>query len=309
MSVENRLRLIQFRAGYNLVVHAAIELGHFAKHGLEIEVKYTPGSSYLSEALRNGNFEIGHTAADDVIADVESQGAKSEGGSDLFLFMGLHSGLLSLVGAPGIRDIKSLGGKQIAVDARTSGFVLLLEKALRSNGLRPNDYALVEVGGWESRYRALLEGKSAATLLTPPYIGSALVAGCHLLARGDEMMPVYQATCGTASRRWAERNGETLVSYIRAYVEATQWCFDPRNRKTCLELLAKHNDIRGAAAEQTLDALIDPKYGLYPKATLNLPGIAAALELRAEMGYLVRPLPRVEKYVDLSYHRSAVGST
>lgn len=308
MSALTRLRLIQFRAGYNLVVHAATELGHFAKHRLEIEMTYTPGSSYLSKALRTGKFEIGHTAADDVIADVESHGAKSEGGSDLFLFMGLHSGLLSLVGAPEIRDIKSLRGKQIAVDARTSGFVFILEKALRSNGLGPNDYALVEVGGWESRYRALLEEKSAATLLTPPYIGSALEAGCHLLARGEEMMAVYQATCGAASRRWAERNGETLVSYIRAYVDATLWCFDPKNRKSCLELLAKHNDIRGAAAEQTLDALIDPEYGLYPKAALNLPGIATALELRAEMGYLARPLPPVEKYVDLSYYRKAVGS-
>ncbi|MBI2361010.1 MAG: hypothetical protein HYV04_19250, partial [Deltaproteobacteria bacterium] len=65
----------------------------------------------------------------------------------------------------------------------------------------------------------------------------------------------------------------------------------------------------GAAAAQALDALLDPEYGLYPKAELNLPGIAAALELRAEMGYLGRPLPPVEKYVDLSYYRRAIGST
>lgn len=303
MASATRLRLIQFRAGYNVVVHAALEHGLFVRHGLEVDMAYTPGSSYLTGALRAGEFDIGHTAADDVIADVEGHP-----GSDLFLFMGLHSGLLSLVGAPQIPDIQSLRAKTLAVDARTSGFVLILEKALRARGLKPQDYQLVEVGGWESRYRALVEGRYAATLLTPPYIGQALGAGCHLLARGDAMIPVYQGTCGAASRAWAKQNSETLVRYIRAYVEATRWCFERRNRKACAELLAKHNEIAGAVAAETLDALLDPDYGLYPGAELNLPGIAAALELRAAMGYLSRPLPAVEKYVDLSYYRRAVGS-
>jgi hypothetical protein len=30
------------------------------------------------------------------------------------------------------------------------------------------------------------------------------------------------------------------------------------------------------------------------------------LELRAEMGFIGRPLPPVDKYVDLSYYREAV---
>jgi hypothetical protein len=30
--------------------------------------------------------------------------------------------------------------------------------------------------------------------------------------------------------------------------------------------------------------------------------------LRAEMDYLSRPLPSVEKYVDISYYRRAIGS-
>lgn len=303
MASLSRIRLIQFHAGYNLVVHAAVEQGLFTKHGLDIEVSYTPGSAYLTEALRTGEFHVGHTAADDIVADVESH----PGASDLFLFMGLHSGLMSLVSAPEIGDLASLRGKEIAVDARTSGFVFILEKALRGVGLTENDYRLVEVGGWESRYRSLAQGKCSATLLTQPFIGQAIAAGCHVLARGDQIIPVYQGTCGAASRRWASQNAETLVGYIRAYLEATRWCFDPRNREACLKLLVKHNGLTGLAAAQTLGALIDPDYGLFPKADLNLPGVAAVLELRAEMGYLRRPLPPVEKYVDLSYYRRAMS--
>lgn len=301
------LRLIQFRAGYNLPIHVAVEKGHFARHGLKVEVAYTPGSIYLMNALQAGEFEIGHAAADDLVADIEGQTGIPTQISDLFLFMGIYSGLISLVGSPEHRDIHSLKGKALAVDAKTSGFVLVLEKKLRSMGFSPEDYQLVEVGGWESRYRALLEGKFAATLLTPPYTGEALKAGCHLLARADELIPVYQATCGIARRSWAQENAGALTGYIRAYVEATRWCFDPKNRKDCLDLLMKHNGIEQSSAEDTLDALLDPKNGLHPKAELNLAGITAVAELRAEMGHLMRPVPPPEKYVDFSYYRRAIG--
>ena len=38
-----KLRLIQFRAGYNLPVHVGREKGIFDRHGLDIEITYTPG--------------------------------------------------------------------------------------------------------------------------------------------------------------------------------------------------------------------------------------------------------------------------
>jgi hypothetical protein len=80
----------------------------------------------------------------------------------------------------------------------------------------------------------------------------------------------------------------------------------PKNRSQSIKLLVKHNGMKSQAAEQTLDALLDPDYGIYAEAGLNLPGVEAVLELRAEMGFLNRPLPSVEKYVDLSYYGRAV---
>ena len=126
------------------------------------------------------------------------------------------------------------------------------------------------------------------------------------LKRMDAISDI-QGTCGATSRHLAEQHPERLSRYIRAYVEATQWCLDRRNRRSCLDILARHNEIDGPAAEHTLDTLLDPEHGLYPKATINLPGVAAALDLRGELGYLARPVPPVEKYVDLSYYRKALS--
>jgi len=228
------LRLIQFRAGYNLPVHVAVEMGHFARAGLQVDVTYTPGSQPLLAGLKAGQFEIGYAAADDLVAEVERPRGRDVHEPDLFLFMGLYSGLMSLVGAPHTRDIHALRGQALAVDAPTSGFVFVLHKMLQVRGLAPEEYHVVAVGGWERRLHALVTGHCAATLLTPPYVGEALEAGCHLLARADELLPVYQATCGIARRRWARANADLLVRYIRAYVEATRWCFDPQHRHVCL---------------------------------------------------------------------------
>lgn len=302
MSSTETLKLIQFRAAYNLPVHAGIEAGIFARHALTVETAYTPGSLYITRVLKDGEFDIGHTSADDIIADVESDES-----SDLFLFMGLHSGLFSLVGSADCATIDSLLGKSIGVDASTSGFALVLEKMLHSKGFSREDYRLPEIGGWERRYLALLDGKVSATLLTEPYVKNALAAGCHLLAKDGEMIPVYQGTCGAASRRWAQQHADCLIRYIRAYVQATQWCFELQNRRFCLDILSRHNGIDGAAAEKTLDALLNGEHGLYRQAALNTSGVAAALDLRGEMGYLARPAPPVEKYLDLSYYRRALA--
>jgi ABC-type nitrate/sulfonate/bicarbonate transport system substrate-binding protein len=299
------LRLLQFRAAYNLPVHVARERGIFARHGLEVEFAYTPGSLYLMDALAAGRFEIGHAAADDLVARVEAK----DRASDLFLFMGIYRGLISLVGSPRHASLESLRGQRLAVDAGESGFVLLLVRKLRALGFPPGDYELVEVGGWEKRYAALREGKFAATLLTPPFVAEALESGCHLLLRPGDLAPVYQATCGIASRRWAKENEEALIGYIRAYVEATRWCFDPTARAACVELLAEHTGIGRASAEKALAEILDPNGGIDPDAALSLEGVAAVLELRAELGYLAPPLPPPEKYVDLSYYRRALGET
>ena len=165
MAKLTTLGLIQFRAGYNLPVHAGRERGIFERHGLEIEITYTGGSLYLCDALRKAEFEIGHTAADDIVADVEDFGG---GPSGLFIFMGLHSGLVGIVGAPGIKTIESLRGKELAVDARASGFVFIFEKLLRSSGLGPDDYRFVEIGGGGPGHHPLFEGKVVGPARFPP---------------------------------------------------------------------------------------------------------------------------------------------
>ena len=64
-------------------------------------------------------------------------------------------------------------------------------------------------------------------------------------------------------------------------------------------------DLDEAGREKTLTALLDRENGLYPRAQLNVPGLAAVLALRADTGRLARPLPPVDRCLDLSYYEKA----
>ena len=170
---------------------------------------------------------------------------------------------------------------------RRAALSLVLERMLHARGFDVDDYQLIEVGGWSAAIAHCWKERVSATLLTEPFVRNALAANCNLLARDFEMIPSYQGTCGATSRHWAEQHPERLSRYIRAYVEATQWCFVTGGiDDLALDILARHNEIDGPAAEHTLDTLLDPEHGLYPKATINLPGVAAALDLQSRAGLL-----------------------
>ena len=55
ISMTETLKLIQFRAAYNLPVHAGIETGIFARHELALETAYTPGSNANLAAIDDGS--------------------------------------------------------------------------------------------------------------------------------------------------------------------------------------------------------------------------------------------------------------
>lgn len=297
----NLLRLILFRAGYNLPVFAAETAGIFARRGIMLAIDYTSSSRATGRGLIEGTWQLGHTAADDIIEDDVERGA------DLFMFMGLHSGFLRLVARPPLRAVGDLRGQRLAVDSATSGFVLVLRKILALSGLGPDEYEMVPIGAWERRFEALITGKVAATLLSVPWDLKAQAQGCRCLARAEEVVPHYQATGGAATRRWARANRDSLVRYVAAYIEGVHWILDPRNREAAMRILIERGGVEPEFAEATFDVLTDPATGLYRDAALNLAGWEAVIALRHEMGLLSPPLPPPEQFCDPSYYAEALA--
>jgi ABC-type nitrate/sulfonate/bicarbonate transport system substrate-binding protein len=284
-----------FRAAYNLPLTLGIERGVFARHGLQLDLAYTRGSLATSEALLGGEREVGVLAADDVVYEVERRGA------DLFIFMGLNAGILTLMARPGISSARDLAGGKLGVDDPASGFALVAHKILKGMGLAQDEYETVASGGHEPRARALREGRIDAALVTPPFSVQLAAQGLRSLARARDYLPRYLGSCAVTTRRWAQANGDALLAYVRAYRESLAWVLDAANRAAATAHLAREFGLASDVAQRTFDALADPADGLFPDGAIDVQGLAAVLDLRVQAGLLRSPAPPTSRYYDERY--------
>jgi len=289
------VKLMLFGTGSNVVVTAGVARGVFARHGLNLEIAYTQGSEMLCETLRTGGCDIGVLAADDVVYEVERRGL------DFFLFMGIHSGLLSLIARPEITTLGDLVGRRFGVDDTASGFVLLARKILRDQGVQDAAYELVKAKGMNLRAQALQDGDIDAALLSPPFTLGLIDRGFRELARVHDDYPRYQAGCWVTTRAWAEAHDTEMLTFVRAYQESLDWTLDVKHREEAAGYLAGEFHLESDIAQRTYDALVDQRGGLFPGAAIDLPGLQTVIDMRVEAGLLPSPPPPATKYCDPRY--------
>lgn len=304
------LQVIVFPGGFNWPIWAAQEKGFFARERLEVKLTPTPSSVFQLTNLIAGKFDVGITAIDNVIAYQEGQGeAPVEGTPDLFAFMGGDNGFLRLVVQPEIRSYADLRGKELSVDALTTGYAFVLRKMLELGGLKEGEFSLVRAGGVLQRWEALKEKKHAGTLLITPFEIVAEAQGFRRLGNAIDVLHHYQGLVGATRRSWAQKNAEQLTGFIRAYLAGVAWLYDRSNKAEALQLLEKN--VRGMTpelAEKTYNVLLAPQGGFFPTGALDIKGMETVLGLRSEYGRPQKRLTDPSRYYDLSYYERATRS-
>jgi ABC-type nitrate/sulfonate/bicarbonate transport system substrate-binding protein len=299
------LDVIVFPGGFNWPIFVGQDKGLFEKNGVTVKVVPTPNSQFQLKGLIEGKFDIAMTAMDNVIAYSEGQGAaKTEVEPDIFAFMGGDKGFLRLVAVPEVKTIGELKGKEISVDALTTGYAFVLRKLLENGGLKHEDVKFVSAGGGRERFTALMEKKHAATLLISPFDVVAEAKGFNRLANADEALGHYQGVVGAARRSWAKQNEKELTGYIRGYRASLDWLFDPANKAEAIAILRKHvPDMSQDAAERSYGILVHPTSGFTRGAVLDVEGVRTALQLRSQ--YTGKTLTDPSKYFDLTWFDKA----
>lgn len=301
------LQVIVFPGGFNWPLWAGLEKGLFARQGLDVKLTPTPSSVFQLQNLIEGKFDVGMTAFDNVVAYQEGQGeAPVSVPPDLFVFMGGDNGFLRLVVVPEVKSYADLRGRELSVDALTTGYSFVLQRMLKLGGLKESDYSLVRAGGVLQRWEALREKKHAGTMLITPFEILAEAAGFHRLGNAVDALGRYQGLVGTARRAWARENPDKLVGFIRAYRAAVAWLYEPANQAEALQIL--QTNVRGMSSEvaaKTYDVLLGPAGGFQRDAALDLEGARTVLTLRSEYGRPRKELIDPARYVDLSYYERA----
>jgi len=291
------LRVMGFSGSTNWPIFVAQEKGLFARHGVEAGLMAAPSSATQLASLIEGRIEIAMTAMDNVVAYEEG---------DVFAFLGVtNGGRLNLMVAPTVKSYADLKDRTLAVDAPSTGYSLVLMGMLLRGGLAAGDYALVGVGGSRERLRS---GRAAGALLNAPQDAVAEAAGFVRLANSAEIIGRYQGSVGAARRAWAAANAGALVGYIRAYVAAVDWLYDPANRAEAMEILQRRlADVSPGNAARSYDELLHPSRGsLARKAAIDPEGVRTVLALRREFARPARPLSDPSRYYDPAYYERAL---
>lgn len=298
------VRLIVFDGGWNLPIWAAQRQGFFEKNGVRVNVSPTPNSAFLITGLLENRFDVAMATVDNLVAYQEGQGeAKIPENPDLFAFMGGDSGFVSVVSAPDVKKFSDLKGKTLSVDAMTTGLAFVLRELITRNGVKEADVKFERAGGTSNRYRDLMDGKHAGTLLRTPFDLLAKNSGFNQLATG-ESLGAYQGSVGMARRSWASQNEAALIGFMRGFRAGMDWIHDPKNREMVEAMLvANVRDMTPALSKQGYDALLSG--GFSRDVSIDIKGMQTVLALRSKYAQPPKKLTDPKKYIDLSYYDKA----
>src|SRR5437867_4257615 len=273
------VNVIVFPGGFNWPIWVAQEKGLFAKNGLDVKLTPTPSSVFQLTNLIEGKFDIAMTAIDNLIAYREGQGEAKADGPDLIAFMGGDNGFLRLVAVPEVRTLADLKGKTVSVDARTTGYAFVLFEMLERGGLQlDRDYNVVRAGGVLQRFQALMEEKHAATLLLSPFELQAEAKGFNRLGNATDVLGHYQGLVGGARKSWADANRDAVIGFIRAFSQAVDWLYDPKNKDEAIAIFRKNlPNVPEQGANAAYGVLLAPSGGFQKKAQIDMEGVRTVL--------------------------------
>jgi ABC-type nitrate/sulfonate/bicarbonate transport system substrate-binding protein len=306
-SAPKELSVIVFPGGFNWPIWVGQDKGFFARHGVKVNTVNTPNSRFQLVGMIEGKFDIAMTAIDNLIAYREGQGGVELDASELIAVMGADNGFLRLTAVPEIRTINDLKGKQLSVDALTTGYAFVLLEILARNGMQiDRDYTTVSAGGVLQRYQGLLEQKHAATMLISPFEVMARSRGFNVLADADTALGDYQGLVAGVRKTWAKQNSRELVGFIRGYREALNWLYDPVNKDAAIALfLANVQGSNSDSAAVSYGVLLHPKTGFTRDAAVSEAGTRTVLQLREKFGKPTRAMKSIDAYYDSSWYKEA----
>lgn len=301
------LRLVVFPGAFNWPVWVAQKKGWFAAEGLDVAITQTPGSVFQLTGLIDGTFDLAITLVDNVVAYRCGQGEVPAVGEDLVALMACDTRAFpSLVTSPEVRSYADLRGRSLSVDARKTGYALVLHAMLEHGGLCAVDYAIESVGGVLQRFEGLLAGRQAGALFNSPFESLLVAKGFNLLDTAISVLGSYQGQVVAARSGWAEANAPEVGGFLRALLRAIAWLYEPANRTEAFAIHdASNTGAAPGSAAVAYSILFHPLQGFPRSGEIDMRGLAKVLELRSRFGVPPKPLGVPSDYYRPEYLESA----
>ncbi|MDE3113294.1 MAG: ABC transporter substrate-binding protein [Chloroflexota bacterium] len=294
--MADRLRVIGF--GKPPALALALRDGWFRREGVDVEFTRTPSSQRQIRGLLAGEWDVAHTAVDNVFEYVDQEDADLE-----LVLVGEVGSDVRLI-ARDATDVASLRGKRLGVDSPRSGYALMAYLILAKHGIDRSGYEVVECGGSTERGKALAAGRVDFAMLGSPYDEEALAAGCHVVAESARYIPAYPALTVATRRTWAPAHRDVLTRYLRALLGAIRVAADAAKRDATIAALAAEVGTDVGVAARVYERAAKAREGAAPPTIDEMrASVTRALEMRRSV---TGGTPgSIDRYLDLSYAEAA----
>jgi ABC-type nitrate/sulfonate/bicarbonate transport system substrate-binding protein len=303
---QDSLRINTFRGATFWPAMVGIDKGFYAKNGAAATLTLTPNSVQQMTGMASGKFDAAFTLIDNVIAYNEGQGeVKLDSLTDLVAVFGLTTLEFSFITVPEVKTLADLRGREISVDALTTGNSYALMEFLSRLGLQPGDYRLVSVGGANLRAKALEEKRQAGTIPPGTDIQRFLSMGYNRLGDSNKVIGRLEGLVGAVSKSWAAANEARVIGLIRGTAQSVEWLQNPANRAEAIGILQKY-------VPETTQEAAQHAFNVAPREwrrdlSLDMEGVRNIMEIRSRFAQPARELFDPGRYVDTRYHQKALA--
>lgn len=268
--------------------------GFFVKEGIDFKRVIGGNTTATTQALVGGSTDIAQMNL------VNLLGANSAG-ADLVVIAGDSTvPIYTLIVHPSIKSYADLKGKRLAVTGPTDPLNYIFVRMLAANGLTPADYELIGLGGAPQRLAAVQNGGVAGALVNQPSDFIALASGFNSLGLSTDYVDNFQYTITGARRDWAQKNRPLVVRFLRAYLKACEFFYDPKNKEAAVRALAERTKSDKEEAEKTYALYMKTKKTIPRDGGVDVQGARKVAESWKDFGLPKTP-PPVDSAIDLSY--------
>jgi NitT/TauT family transport system substrate-binding protein len=259
-------------------LYLGMDKGFFEEEGLKISPQLAEGGAAIVPSVVSGDYQIGFSNTTSLIIagskklpiQIISQGVLGGTGPD-----DAWDGVMVPKGS-GVKDIKDLEGKTVAVNTLNNVSQVVVNTALEKAGGDPKKVKYVEVP-FPDMNAALESGRVDAAFEVEPGYSGGLAAGSKSVSNAyEEMAPNYTVATYFATKQYIGESRDVVDRFVRAMQKS-------------LDYASSHDDearaIVGTYTEIPQEVIDKMKLPVW-KSDLNEPTIEQTIEAATKYGFI-----------------------
>lgn len=272
----------------------ARDKGFLARENIDLDVTYMQPDLVIKSLLA-GTVDLARSGAHfGLIAAVRGGDIKIIGGSN-------YGYPYQVIGQPQLKSLADLKGQKVAGASLASITTTIFKDVMQREGIAPNEYTLLFVGGSPERFQAVSSGQVAASLAeAPPFNFKSVDAGRKVLLNYSDEIKNLLYTAYFASSKSLAQNRPVFVRYMRAMGQAMHWLNDPANEKAAIEVVAQRLKIDEVTAARTYKFMVTENKAFRGEGAIDTPGLTEMIRLLAS-DQLIPKRERWEIFVDPAF--------